>query len=438
MFITFRSKIKYSPESSLCIGEQASAQRQAYNMAIDIVLQHPNITKFDLYKKWTQIRSENSQIASYPLLLQRPGLARAHDAVKKFHTAQAKYIDSKNYKKEPRINPDTQRLYRSRKHHKSILVIHDKNAIRLINTNRFMLAGKGQILELCRPVPPDATVRTINIIERTKHMKRNMRLEKKTYTAFITLEIEDPIPIEPVSDDLAGYDLGIANIVTTDDEQHYNNPSKERIETIVDIANQISHRMANCKRGSVTWRKLRRKKLCLYKEQNTLCHIFELATAKDIAQKGTAIAADGVLPKNLMASPRGTLENPGKNVQAKKGLNRKLAIVRFGKLRDKINWECKKIGKIHRRVYAKNGSITCHGCGHVDKKSRKSQAEFVCTSCGLSFNADHNAACVHVIRLRKLLFGTDKVTSVPAAGITSLNGKRKSSSAQMAFSFVWS
>ena len=435
MFITYRSKIKYSPESSRYIGELASAQRQAYNMAIDIVLQHPNITKFDLYKKWTQIRSENSQIASYPLRIQRPGLARAHDAVKKFHTAQAKYID---YKKEPRINPDTQRLYRSRKHNKSTLVIHDKNAIKLINTNRFMLVGQGQILELCRAVPSDAIVRTINIVERSKHVKRNMRLEKKTYTAFITLEIEDPAPIEPVSDDLAGYDLGVANIATTDDEQHYNNPSKERIETIVDVASKISHRMANCKRGSVTWRKLRRQRLRLYKEQNTLCNIFEFATAKDIAQKGTAIAADGVLPKNLMASPRGTLENPGKNVRAKRGLNRKLAIVRFGKLRDKTDWECRKIGKIHRRVYAKNGSITCHSCGHVDKKSRKSQAVFVCTSCDSSFNADHNAACVHVIRLRKLLFGADKVISVPAAGITSLNGKRKSSSAQMAFNFVWS
>ena len=435
MFVTFRSKIKYSPLSSHYIGEQASAQRQAYNMAIDIVLKHPNITKFDLYKKWTQIRSENSQIASYPLLIQRPGLARAHDAIKKFHTAHAKYID---YKKEPRINPDTQRLYRSRKHHKSILIIHDKNAIRLINTNRFMLAGQGQVLELCRAIPSDATVKTINIVERSKHMKRNMRLEKKTYTAFITLEIADPIPIEPVSDDLAGYDLGVANIVTTDDEQHYNNPHKERIETIVDVVNKINYRMANCKRGSVTWRKLRRRKLRLYKEQNALCNIFEHTTAKNIAQKGTAIAADGVLPKNLMASPRGTLENPGKNVQAKKGLNRKLAIVRFGKLRDKIDWECRKIGKIHRRVYVKNGSITCHNCGHVDKKSRKSQAVFVCTSCGSSFNADHNAACVHVIRLRKLLFDKDSVTSVPAAGITSLNGKRKSSSAQMAFNFVWS
>lgn len=31
-------------------------------------------------------------------------------------------------------------------------------------------------------------------------------------------------------------------------------------------------------------------------------------------------------------------------------------------------------------------------CGHCEKKNRKSQAEFLCGSCGHSMNADHNAA----------------------------------------------
>ena len=160
--------------------------------------------------------------------------------------------------------------------------------------------------------------------------------------------------------------------------------------------------------------------------------------AKSIAQKGTAIAADGSLPRNIMASASGTLENPSKNVAQKHGLNRRLSLARFGKLRYKIDWECKKIGKLHRREPAKNGSIICHTCGYVDKKSSKSQAEFECTACYFSANADHNAAMVHADRLYSILFGMNSLASSPVPWRASSNRRHKSSSAQMAFNFVWS
>jgi IS605 OrfB family transposase len=37
-------------------------------------------------------------------------------------------------------------------------------------------------------------------------------------------------------------------------------------------------------------------------------------------------------------------------------------------------------------------SQTCHGCGWVDKKNRRSQAQFECGRCGFVGHADHNAA----------------------------------------------
>lgn len=39
-------------------------------------------------------------------------------------------------------------------------------------------------------------------------------------------------------------------------------------------------------------------------------------------------------------------------------------------------------------------SQTCHGCGSVDKRNRRSQSEFECCRCGFVGNADHNAAIV--------------------------------------------
>ena len=37
-------------------------------------------------------------------------------------------------------------------------------------------------------------------------------------------------------------------------------------------------------------------------------------------------------------------------------------------------------------------SQRCSACGHVDAKSRESQARFCCTACGFADNADVNAA----------------------------------------------
>jgi transposase len=37
-------------------------------------------------------------------------------------------------------------------------------------------------------------------------------------------------------------------------------------------------------------------------------------------------------------------------------------------------------------------SQRCSACGHVDAKSRESQARFVCMACGFTCNADVNAA----------------------------------------------
>ncbi|MGO4754953.1 zinc ribbon domain-containing protein, partial [Streptomyces sp. 2MCAF27] len=37
-------------------------------------------------------------------------------------------------------------------------------------------------------------------------------------------------------------------------------------------------------------------------------------------------------------------------------------------------------------------SWRCSACGWIDRNSRKSQAEFVCSTCGFTCNADENSA----------------------------------------------
>jgi transposase len=93
--------------------------------------------------------------------------------------------------------------------------------------------------------------------------------------------------------------------------------------------------------------------------------------------------------KNMTRSAKGTQAEPGKKVRQKAGLNRAILAQGWGLLRQRT--EHKAPGRVED-VPAPFTSLRCSACGWIEKKSRKSQADFVCVSCGFTCNADGNAA----------------------------------------------
>ncbi|WP_329532235.1 transposase [Streptomyces sp. NBC_01450] len=93
--------------------------------------------------------------------------------------------------------------------------------------------------------------------------------------------------------------------------------------------------------------------------------------------------------KNMTRSVKGTVEQPGRNVRQKAGLNRGILAQGWGLLRQRTKH--KAPGRVED-VPAPFTSLRCSACGWIEKKSRKSQADFVCVSCGFTCNADENAA----------------------------------------------
>ena len=93
--------------------------------------------------------------------------------------------------------------------------------------------------------------------------------------------------------------------------------------------------------------------------------------------------------KNMTRSAKGSVEQPGQNVAQKAGLNRVILAQGWGMLRQRTGH--KAPGRVED-VPAPYTSLRCSTCGWIDKNSRKSQAEFVCSSCGFTCNADTNAS----------------------------------------------
>ncbi|MDO0917502.1 transposase [Streptomyces sp. DT2A-34] len=112
-------------------------------------------------------------------------------------------------------------------------------------------------------------------------------------------------------------------------------------------------------------------------------------TSTMLARSYDVVRLEKLNIKNMTRSAKGTLAEPGKNVRQKAGLNRGILAQGWGLLRQRT--EHKAPGRVED-VPAPFTSLRCSACGWIEKKSRKSQADFVCVSCGFTCNADENAA----------------------------------------------
>ena len=109
----------------------------------------------------------------------------------------------------------------------------------------------------------------------------------------------------------------------------------------------------------------------------------------DIARRFDVICVEELNIGGMTGSARGTASQPGRNVAAKARLNRGILASGWGLLVRRL--EDKAPGRVEKVTPAFT-SQRCSACGHVDAKSRESQAVFACTACGYACNADVNAA----------------------------------------------
>jgi putative transposase len=112
-------------------------------------------------------------------------------------------------------------------------------------------------------------------------------------------------------------------------------------------------------------------------------------TSTDLARRFEVIRVEDLRIRNMTRSAKGTTDKPGKNVRQKAGLNQSILASAWGLLVRRLE------DKAPDRIEKVNPAFTsqrCSACGHVDAKSRESQAAFACTACGYACHADVNAA----------------------------------------------
>ena len=115
---------------------------------------------------------------------------------------------------------------------------------------------------------------------------------------------------------------------------------------------------------------------------------FMLKTAHTIAQNYGWVAIEDLKLKNMTKSAKGTVEEPGKNVRQKAGLNRSLARVAPYAMRMAIHWAYSRLILVDPKYTSQSSPI----CGYTSSSNWPSQAYFGCQTCGATANADYVAA----------------------------------------------
>ena len=110
--------------------------------------------------------------------------------------------------------------------------------------------------------------------------------------------------------------------------------------------------------------------------------------SRKLADTAEAVVLEDLDTQAMTRSAKGTVAQPGTNVQAKSGLNREILASGWGRLERNLAYKAGLVVKVDP-AYT---SQTCALCGHADKENRKTQAIFKCTTCGHTANADRNAA----------------------------------------------
>jgi IS605 OrfB family transposase len=194
-------------------------------------------------------------------------------------------------------------------------------------------------------------------------------------------EVDEPELIKTT--DVLGVDLGIVNIATDSDGTVYSGAAVE------ENRRKATHRRRNLQRKGTrsAARKLLKVKGKQARYQKDVNHRISKALVSNAQRTGRGLALED-------------LKGIRERVTARKRQRARLSNWSFFQLRAFVSYKARLSGVPVVFVDPRNTSRECPSCGHTEKANRKSQAEFLCRSCGRAGLADHIAALNICSRVR--------------------------------------
>ena len=209
-----------------------------------------------------------------------------------------------------------------------------------------------------------------------------LRHDGHRWRALVSCEIE--VEQKPDDGEFLGVDMNARQVVTSDGHFYFLPDLKKKEARRKRYQRRMARQVKGSGRRKDTKKKLAKASRKITNIRKNWIH----QTTKEIAGKCGTVIVEDLKVKNMTASAKGTIESPGKNVRQKAGLNRAMLDTAWGETRKKLEYKCGRLIEVNP-AYT---SQTCSECGHTNRENRKSQARFLCVSCGFASSADTSAA----------------------------------------------
>lgn len=188
-----------------------------------------------------------------------------------------------------------------------------------------------------------------------------------------------------------GIDRGVVHTIALSDGTFRDMP-KEKLNLLDRRARKQARKLARCKRGS-NRRHAARKILARTKAKIARIRLhWNHERTTEIAAMHSVVVLEALKTKSMTASAAGTVDEPGRKVRQKAGLNRAILNNAWHQFETLLSYKIAERGGELRKVNPAYTSQCCAECGTIDKASRESQATFRCGHCGHTAHADTNAA----------------------------------------------
>jgi putative transposase len=188
-----------------------------------------------------------------------------------------------------------------------------------------------------------------------------------------------------------GIDRGVAHTLATNDSEFFQAPSWSPGEQRRFLA--LQRQLSSCSKGSRRREVTKVKMAVLRRRLVDRRTDWIEQTTTELALRHRVVAIEKLATVNMVRRPK-PKPDPDRTgaylpnrAAAKAKLNAAIYASCWGRFADRLNDKTDVV-----EVAARNASIGCNRCGHIDARNRKSQAVFRCISCGHHGHADTHAA----------------------------------------------
>ena len=215
----------------------------------------------------------------------------------------------------------------------------------------------------------EGTIRHITISRNGKHW-------------FASICCEVAIADVPPKKTAVGIDMGIAKLCAMSDGQTTENPTyfKQYKRKLAKLQRKLSSK----KKFSKNFQKLKAWITALHTKNADVRRDHIHKTTTIIAKNHGMVVLEDLRVKAMSKSAKGTIDNPGKNVCRKSGLNRSILDAGWGEFRRQLEYKVGWANGVVVAVDPKNTSRRCPVCGHTAKENRMTQADFICVRCAVT------------------------------------------------------